>query len=128
MENIKKKKSPIWCLSISRQFSFPTSVHENFFIIARDINIVVITIVTVHMDDALWCQHLLNYFSWSRQRLALFSTKHKSVVSAAGVHGQVRQLYSLSCLVFAVFVLLPTEVFKFWWEKGENPYLQVCTS
>lgn len=47
-----EKKSPIWCLSISQQFSFPVSVHENSFVVTIDINnVVLIPTVMVHMGD-----------------------------------------------------------------------------
>lgn len=54
MEHIKAKKNHQYGVcQLADSSPFPTSVHENSFIIARDINIVVIiAIITVHMDDA----------------------------------------------------------------------------
>lgn len=105
------------------------------FLIARDINIVaIVPISQFNMDDASWCQHLLNCFSWLRQKLALVSiTAHGChCMSATRVYGQVWHSCSLSCLVdmLLFFVLLPVEVFTFWWQNMETscPYLQVCTS
>ena len=79
----RQKKSPIWCSSISRQFSFPTSVHENSSLEISTLLSSSAIIVAVHMDD------VNTYFSADRGRdglfLAITPQKHKTVMPAAGV-------------------------------------------
>lgn len=119
-----RNKSPIWCFPVIWQISFPTSVHENSFLIARNINIVaIITWSQFSMDDALWCQHLLYQFIWLRHH----STWHVAVVSATGLHAQVRQLYCLSCLEDELLYLFLCQLkFLSFGEKTREPGVLTC--